>query len=136
MRKILVFLLFFMLFSTSFAEEEKTEAEDDTVYETAYFKIEPDIVSNVKGKAKYIRTSIQLQTNRADLLYEIETHAAYIRHILLMNIVDQDGGSIKQNDGKESLRKELLSAVSSGLDEKAEHKGIITDLFFTTYYVK
>ncbi len=137
MRKILVFLLFFMLFSTAIAADVEEKAEDEDIeYQTAYFKIQPDIVSNLKGKSKYIRTSIQLQTNRAELLYQIETHAPYLRHVMLMTLVDQNGDQIKKPDGKESLRKELLAVVSAALDEKAENKGLITDLFFTTYYVQ
>lgn len=130
MRKILVFLTFFIVFSTAFAEDE------DIVYETAYIKLSPDIVSNLQGRAKYIRTSIQLQTNRADHAYEIEAHEAYIRHAILMLLVDQDGETIKSADGKEKLRQDMLSAVSAALDEKVETKGLISDLFFTTYYVK
>lgn len=111
-------------------------AEDDVTYETAYFDIAPDIVSNVQGKAKYIRTHIQLMTNRADLLYLLETHAPLFRHVLLMTLVDQKGEDIQTPKGKEKLRNKLRDALSEALDEKIDEKGIITDLYFTTYYVK
>jgi len=131
MRKLIT--LFFCLFivSPAFAEDE-----EDINYETAYFEITPDIVSNVQGKAKYIRTKIQLMTNRADMLYEIETHAPVIRHTFLMTLVDKKGETIQTPQGKETLRKELLKAASAALDDKVETKGLLTDLFFTTYYVK
>ena len=129
MRKLLAFI-----FSLSFATA--AFAEDDIVYETAYFKIQPDIVSNVKGKAKYIRTSIQVMTDRADMLYEIETFDPMLRHVILMTLVDKKGEDIKSPEGKEALRVELKEALQEALDEKVSTKGLITDLFFTTYYVK
>ena len=113
------------------------QAEDEEIaYENAYLKMSPDLVSNVQGKNKYIRTSVQLMTNRADMLYQIEEHLPLIRHIFLMTLVDKKGEVIKTPDGKEALRKELLESASKALDEKAETKGLLTDLFFTTYYVQ
>ena len=129
MRKIILLISLLVAFPC-YAEDE------DIAYETAYFEISPDIVSNLKGEAKYIRTRIQLMTNRADMLYELETHAPLFRHVLLMELVDQKGDKIKTPKGKEALRKKLLKALSKALDEKVEAKGLITDLFFTTYYVK
>lgn len=136
MRKIyipnmLLAMLLFLGTAVAFAEED-----EDIDYENAYFEITPDIVSNVKGKAKYIRTKVQLMTNRADMLYELETHAPLFRHVLLMNLIDKKGETIQTPQGKESLRKELLKELSRALDEKVETKGLLTDLFFTTYYVK
>lgn len=130
MRQIIPALLALVLASPGFAEEE-----EDIAYETAYFEISPDIVSNLKDK-KYIRTHIQLLTNRADMLYELETHAPLFRHVFLMTLVDKEGAKIQTPQGKESLRKELLKNVSTALDEKVETKGLLTDLFFTTYYVQ
>ena len=120
-----------IMISPAFAEDE-----EDIVYENAYFEITPDIVSNLQGRAKYIRTHIQLMTNRADMLYELETHAPLFRHVFLMTLIDKKGESIQSPQGKESLRKELLKNASKALDEKVETKGLLTDLFFTTYYVK
>ena len=121
-------------FCPAFAEDE--ESEEDIIYETAYYPISPDIVTNVKGKAKYIRTKIQIMTDRADMLWEIEEHDPLYRHVLLMILADKKGEDIKSPAGKESLRKEFLKALSDALDEKASTKGLIKDLFFTTYYVK
>ena len=131
MRIILLPFLLLSLFSLS------AQAEDEEIaYENAYLKMSPDLVSNVQGKNKYIRTSVQLMTNRADMLYQIEEHLPLIRHIFLMTLVDKKGEVIKTPDGKEALRKELLESASKALDEKAETKGLLTDLFFTTYYVQ
>lgn len=116
--------------------EVAAEENENIAYETAYFDISKDIVSNVQGKAKYLRAHIQLVTDRADMLYEIETHAPLYRHVILMTLVDKKGESIQTPKGKESLRQELLKTVSAALDNKIETKGLITDLIFTAYYVK
>ena len=131
MRNILLSFLLLSLFSFSVQAED-----EDIVYENAYLKMTPDLVSNVQGKNKYIRTSVQLMTNRADMLYQIEEHLPLIRHIFLMTLVDKNGEDIKSPEGKEALRKELLDSASKALDELTETKGLLTDLFFTTYYVQ
>lgn len=136
MRKMSISIMVLAMLLLFGADLSIAEEDEDIEYENAYFEITPDIVSNVKGKAKYIRTRIQLMTNRADMLYELETHAPLFRHVLLMNLVDKKGETIQTPQGKESLRKELLKALSKALDEKVETKGLLTDLFFTTYYVK
>jgi len=135
MRNILVLLLLFtFIYSSAQAEDEKKA--DDIVYQNAYLEISPDIVSNVQGQAKYIRTSIQLMTNRADLLWEVEPHMPLIRHTLLMYLVDQKGENISTPAGKEKLRKQLLKTINEALNQHTADKDIMTDLFFTSYYVK
>ena len=133
MRNILVLLL---LFTLIYAPAGFAESDEEIVYENAYLKITPDIVSNIKGQKKYIRTSIQLMTNRADHLWEVEPHIPLIRHILLMSLVDQKGEVIATADGKEKLRQELLAAVAKAINKQVETQDLITDLFFTTYYVQ
>jgi len=134
MRKLsaLIMLLFLLLASSlSFAEDE-----EEIVYENAYIKLTPDLVSNLQGRKTYIRTAVQLMTNRAELIYHIEEHLPLIRHVFLMTLIDKDASDIKTAKGKEALRKEMLKAASKALDEKVPVKGLLTDVFFTTYHVK
>lgn len=133
MRKLSAFILLLFLFlasSVSFAEEE------EIVYENAYVKLTPDLVSNLQGRKTYIRTAVQLMTNRAELIYHIEEHLPLIRHVFLMTLIDKNASDIKTAKGKEALRKEMLNAASKALDEKVPVKGLLTDVFFTTYHVK
>lgn len=133
MRKLSATILLLFLFlasSVSFAEEE------EIVYENAYIKLAPDLVSNLQGRKTYIRTAVQLMTNRAELIYHIEEHLPMIRHVFLMTLIDKNAADIKTAKGKEALRKEMLNAASKALDEKVPVKGLLTDVFFTTYHVK
>ena len=126
-----IFLLFVLLFSSvSHAEDE------EIVYENAYIKLSPDLVSNLQGRKTYIRTAVQLMTNRAELMYHIEEHLPLIRHVFLMTLIDKKASDIKSPKGKEALRKEMLKAAAKALDEKVPVKGLLTDVFFTTYHVK
>ncbi|MGD2119862.1 MAG: flagellar basal body-associated FliL family protein [Chromatiales bacterium] len=143
MRAFLLLILFGMSILPALAQEpgaaeetEEAEEEEEIVYETAYFAFVPAFVSNMQGKAKYIRTNIQIMTNRAEFLDEIKMHAPALRHEVLMVLAEKNGEDIMDNDGKEALRQELLAALGKALDEKVETKGLITDLFFTSYYVK
>jgi len=129
MRKIIVLLGFLFMLPPCFAE-------DDVDYENAYLELSPDIVSNLKGQAKYIRATVQIMTNRADMLYEIEMHEPMLRHTILMILADKQGEQIKSQAGKEALRGELLQAIANALDEKIATKGLITNVFFTSYHVK
>ena len=135
MRAFLLLILIGLSSLAVYAADEPP-AEEEVVHETAYYELKPSIVSNLHGKAKYIRTSIQLMTNRADLLHEIETHTPALRHEILMILAEKKGEDIMDNAGKEALRQELLAALNKVLNEKNEDKDLITDLFFTAYYVK
>jgi len=127
-----ILLLFLLLAnSVSFAEND-----EDIVYENAYIKLSPDLVSNLQGRKTYIRTAVQLMTNRAELIYHIEEHLPLIRHVFLMTLIDKKASDIKTPKGKEALRKEMLKAAAKALDEKVAVKGLLTDVFFTTYHVK
>jgi flagellar FliL protein len=134
MRKLstsIVLLFFLLAGSVSLAEEK-----EEIAYENAYIKLEPDLVSNLQGRKTYIRTAVQLMTNRADLIYHIQDHLPLIRHVFLMTLIDKKASDIKSPKGKESLRKEMLEAASKALDDKVPVKGLLTDVFFTTYHVK
>jgi len=131
-----VLVILIVLSSFSVYAEDEAPAEEEVVHETAYYELKPSIVSNLHGNAKYIRASIQLMTDRADLLYKIQIHAPALRHEILMVLAEKKGENITDNAGKEALRQELLAALNEVLNDKIEEKDIIADLFFTAYYVK
>lgn len=111
-------------------------AEDDIVYENRYVELSPDLVSNLQGRKSYIRTRVQLLTNRADIAYYIEENLPLIRHELLMTLIDKKASDIKTPSGKAALQKEMLKNASAALDEKVPVKGLLTGIFFESYHVK
>lgn len=110
-----------------------TAAED--VAEIGYYALKPSFVSNLTGGPKYIRCDIQLMTEQASEIPEIELHTPALRHSILMLIGGQDGNQLKTRDGKESLRQAALESVRNRL-EQMTGKPIVDDLYFTAYYVK
>ena len=110
-------------------------AEDDRVVEIGYYAIKPSLVSNLQGNADYIRCDVQLMTQYASELSKVELHEPALRHALLMLLASQNGDRLVTRDGKESLRQTALAAVQQHLETLAGDP-IISDLFFTNYYVK
>lgn len=100
-----------------------------------YHALKPSIVSNLTGGPKYIRCDVQLMTQRAAKLPQIELHTAALRHALLMLISGKDGPELLTSEGKEQLRKDALAAVRDQLEDLTGDP-IVKDLYFTNYYVK
>ena len=103
--------------------------------EVAYFELKPSIVGNLSGGPKYIRCDIQLMTQQAERVADIELHAAALRHEIFMLLADQDGKSLLTAHGKESLRKQILKALQGALADKTGD-ALIRDLYFTSFYVQ
>lgn len=103
--------------------------------EIGYHALKPSIVSNLTGGPRYIRCDVQLMTEYASELAKIELHEPALRHTILMLIAGQDGNQLKTRDGKESFRQAALSAVQTQLQELTG-KTLVSDLYFTSYYVK
>jgi len=110
-------------------------AEEEEPVEIGYYAFKPSIVSNLSGGPKYIRCDIQLMTEQASLIPQIELHAPALRHHILMLIAGQDGKQLKTREGKEGLRQDTLKAIQAQLEELTGET-IVKDLYFTAYYVK
>ena len=88
-------------------------AEEEEPVEIGYYAFKPSIVSNLSGGPKYIRCDIQLMTEQASLIPQIELHAPALRHHILMLIAGQDGKRLKTREGKEGLRQEAFVRVNA-----------------------
>ncbi|MCP5428849.1 MAG: flagellar basal body-associated FliL family protein [Chromatiaceae bacterium] len=113
-----------------------TGADDEQPpVEIGYYALTPSIVSNLSGGPKYIRCDVQLMTQHAQTLPQIELHAAALRHAILMLIAGEDGNQLRSREGKEALRTRALESVQGQLKELTGET-LVSDLFFTNYYVK
>ena len=134
MRNSKIGFVFALILSTivvpGFASDEEAPEVD-----IGYYAFKPSIVSNLTGGPKYIRCDIQLRTEYSSEIPKIELHAPALRHELLMLIAGQDGNTLKSREGKEALRTAALEAVRSQLKELTG-KDIVSDLYFTAFYVK
>jgi flagellar FliL protein len=110
-------------------------ADEEPPGDVAYFALKPSLVSNLTGGPKYIRCDVQLMTEQASALPQLQLHTPAVRHTLLMLLAGQDGKALKTADGKEALRGAALKAVQAQL-EALTGEAIVDDLYFTAYYVK
>jgi flagellar FliL protein len=110
-------------------------ADDEPPVNVGYLALEPSLVSNLTGGPKYIRCDVQLMTEQASALPQLQLHTPAVRHTLLMLLAGQDGKALKTADGKEALRGAALKAVQAQL-EALTGEAIVDDLYFTAYYVK
>lgn len=125
-----------MLLAVTLVAGPVTGADDEQPpVEIGYYALTPSIVSNLSGGPKYIRCDVQLMTRHAQTLPQIELHAAALRHAILMLIAGEDGNQLKSREGKEALRTKALESVQGQLKELTGET-LVSDLFFTNYYVK
>ena len=115
--------------TASAADDEKAPPD------IGYYPLKPSFVSNLSGGPKYIRCDIQLMTEAASEIPSIDLHAPALRHRILMLIAGQDGKQLQTREGKEQLRQAALAAVQEQLMEFTGQP-IVSDLYFTAYYVK
>lgn len=130
----IVWILPWLLFCLA-ATSPAVAAEEEEPTEIGYYALKPSIVANLTGGPKYIRCDIQLMTEYASLIPKIELHAPALRHQILMMIAGQDGEQLKTRDGKEALRQTALETIQAQMKELTG-KTVVSDLFFTAYYVK
>lgn len=130
-RALSLFLTLLAAASTVPAADDEEQPEIDI----GYHALKPAIVSNLNGGPKYIRCDVQLKTEQASELSTIELHTPALRHAILMLIAGEDGNRLATRKGKEDLREKALAAVQRQLEELAGEK-LVSDLYFTSYYVK
>ena len=128
-------ILALLALSGVFIPAVAADEEEKPPVEVGYYKLSPSIVSNLSGGPKYIRCDIQLMTEQAAEIPKIELHSPALRHAILMLIAGQDGRQLQTREGKEGLRKEALQAMQTQLEELTG-QAIVSDLYFTAYYVK
>ena len=134
MRLFLLITAFVSLFGAgiaSAADEDAAEAKP-----VAYFSLKPSLISNVQGNAHYARCDIQLMTKDEKNVELIRTHAPAIRHELLLLLGDQKGETLLTPAGREGFRKQALAAVKKVMEKQTGQKGLVDDLFFTSFFVQ
>ncbi|MEN8178903.1 MAG: flagellar basal body-associated FliL family protein [Pseudomonadota bacterium] len=129
-RTIIASLILLLIATPVFANDD--EGGSPTI---SYYEIKPSLVANLASGGKYIRTDIQVMTNDETFKESLELHGPAIRHALLLLLSEQDGRTLKTPEGKETLRKEALSAVSQIMKDLSGQDSL-KELFFTTFFVQ
>ncbi len=117
-----------------------------------YFLLEPNFVVNIKGKRglRYMQTAIQIMTYDAETVTALQTHAAPIRHDLLMLLSDQKVETMQNASERERIRAEALKIVQRNLEkyahispddtvkdaEEKSHPAGVQELYFTDLVIQ
>lgn len=112
-----------------------TWADDEEKQPAAYLPINPSLIANVQGKARYARCDVQLMIKSEENVPDVRLHLPAIRHELLLLLGDQKGEVLMTPQGKENFRQSSLAAAGKVI------KGLtgvnsIKDLFFTSFFVQ
>jgi flagellar protein FliL len=125
----LLFLTSSLLFSAVIS------ADDAEKQKAVYLPLNPSLIANVQGTARYARCDVQLLVNSEDNIADVRLHAPAIRHELLLLLGDQKGDVLMTPQGKEKFRQSALAAVGKVIKEQTGVNSI-KDLFFTSFFVQ
>jgi flagellar FliL protein len=132
--RYLALLLSLFLFSgLSYAEDDE-ESEEETKPSVEYIALKPDITVNLLGKRHYLRTSVQLlaEGENADI---VKNNLPPLRHTLIIELSNLEPEKLLNIKKREKIRKGIVKELQKTLEETAG-KGVLKDLYFTTFLVQ
>ena len=104
--------------------------------ETAYFGLEPDIVTNYLGTSSknigYVRVTIELMLSSPSHIEAAEHHAPLLRATVIDIFGRQTEEQVKSLTGREDIRRACLEELRR-LMRAETGDDMIKDLFFTKY---
>ena len=104
--------------------------------ETAYFGLEPDIVTNYIGtnskKIGYVRVTIELMLDSASHIEAAEHHAPLLRSTTIDIFGAQTEQQVKSLTGREEIRKNVLAELRKLMKAETGSE-MIRDVIFTKY---
>lgn len=112
-----------------------TMADDAEKRPAVYLPLNPSLIANVQGNARYARCDVQLMINSEENLPDVRLHAPAIRHELLLLLGDQKGEALMTPQGKEKFRLSALSAAGMVIKQLTGVDSV-KDLFFTSFFVQ
>lgn len=133
--RLLVLWCLFLVSSAALAATEETTEQQEQKQPALFHKLTPSLVTNVQGRAAYLRCDVQLMTRGEVNLEQIALHQAALRHELLLLLGDQQSEVVTTPKGKEKLRKSALKAVN-GVMNGFDCDKCVDDLYFTGFFVQ
>lgn len=112
-----------------------TMAADAEKRPAVYLPLNPSLIANVQGNARYARCDVQLLLNSEENVPDVRLHAPAIRHELLLLLGDQKGEALMTPQGKERFRLSALSAAGMVIKQLTGVDSV-KDLFFTSFFVQ
>ena len=118
-------------------EGEEDEDEEDMPQTPHYFTLNPPFVVNFVGKsrAKFLQVNIEGLTRDPQIKEDITTHLPQIRNNIVMILSSKTYAELMDPEGKENLRKQVLSELKKIL-RKETGKDEIENVFFTNFVMQ
>jgi flagellar FliL protein len=96
------------------------------------YSMQPFIVNLVDPSGKrYLKATLSLELDRAEVKSEIETKTVKIRDAVLVLLSSKSFGDISTPEGKRRLREEIVTRINTFLTT-----GRVTGVYFTEFVVQ
>lgn len=117
------------------AEDASTEVVVEEK-EPIYHEVVRDFVVTFEGESgtRYLQLSLQVMAYDQDVIDRVDANLPAVRNSLIMLIGGQNYDDLKTNEGKESLRKQILTSVQAVSRLKAGQK--LEDVLFTGFVLQ
>ena len=111
--------------------------QSEKVKELTYFELKPPIIANFSdsSKAELIQVSITFLTENIDTINALARHQPKIRNNLITLISTQNPVELRNPEGKDKLRAEILKEVQKILKEVSDQNGI-KEVLFTSFVMQ
>lgn len=110
--------------------EEAQQEEEVTI--GPMYKMDTLIVNLAdRGGKRYLRTTLQLELDKPEVVEEIEMRLPQLRDAILMILPTKQYADIGTTEGKIALRDEIMEKMNALLK-----KGQITTIYFTEFVVQ
>ena len=120
------------------AEGDAEEGEETaTAGEAVYFSLDPPFIVNFTGKsrARFLQVSIEGLTRDATVKEDITKHFPQVRNNLVLLLSGQTYEDLNTQEGKATLRKQVLKEVQKVLEAETGKEGV-EDVYFTSFVMQ
>jgi flagellar FliL protein len=114
------------------AEVVIEEPERDPIY----LPLSPAFVVNFehKGSIRYLQLTLQVMSYHQEVVDKVDANMPAVRNKLIMLFSGQDYDALNTSEGKENLRKEVLTSIEEVLRLKGEMT--VSDVYFTGFVMQ
>ncbi len=134
--RLLIRLLLVILVSPGWAmaEDEDSDGEEGDTVQSTYIEVQPAFVTNYGGadRLRYMKVAVTLRVLGVEGEEQVNHHMPYIKDALLGLFAVQTSSSIGSAEGKEELRQQALTSVSTILEDE-DKTSYLQDLLFTSF---
>lgn len=103
----------------------------------SYVELKPEFVVNYgsEGRLRYLKAEVTLRARDDSAAIEINHHADYLRHQLVMLLSRQTLSTLTSASGKEALREEALKVLQDVMLQETG-QSMIDQVLFTTFVIQ